>query len=103
MNKLFTIGFTGKSAQKFFTLIKTYGVKTVVDVRLRNTSQLAGFAKKEDLRYFLSEICNVAYVEARDLAPEPEMLKRYQSKQMSWTDYSDSYLNLMSTRRVEKL
>ena len=102
MTALFTIGFTGKPASVFFNLLKKSAVKTVIDVRLHNTSQLAGFAKKEDLRYFLTEICNIAYVEAAELAPEPEMLKRYQKKEMSWNEYSDAYLNLISRRNVEK-
>lgn len=102
VHKLFTIGFTGKPAAAFFNLLKTAAVRTVVDVRLHNTSQLAGFSKKEDLRYFLSEICNIGYVEARELAPEPELLKQYQNKKMSWDEYAESYVNLLSKRNVER-
>ena len=55
--KLFTIGFTKKTARRFFEMLRTSGARSVVDVRLNNVSQLAGFAKKEDLAYFLKEIC----------------------------------------------
>lgn len=96
-----TIGFTNKSAEKFFQLLRNAGVRTLIDVRLNNTSQLAGFAKKADLKYFLSELIGAQYIELRDLAPEPEMLKRYQSKELSWVNYADAYLELLAKRRVE--
>jgi uncharacterized protein (DUF488 family) len=97
-----TIGFTGKSAQRFFDLLKDAQVRTVLDVRLHNTSQLAGFAKKQDLRYFLENLCSAAYVEMPDLAPEPALLKRYQGKDLSWDDYAVAYVELIAKRRVEK-
>ena len=65
-----SIGFTGKTARKFFDLLKGAHVRTVLDVRLNNTSQLAGFAKRQDLPYFLENLCNTAYVEVPELAPE---------------------------------
>ena len=96
-----SIGFTGKSAQKFFGLLKDAHVRTVLDVRLNNTSQLAGFAKKQDLPFFLEALCNAAYVEIPELAPEPDLLKRYQGKQLSWENYREEYLDLIARRRVE--
>lgn len=97
-----TIGFTGKTAQSFFDLLKHAKVRTVLDVRLHNTSQLAGFAKKQDLRYFLANLCSAAYTEMAELAPEPALLKRYQSKELPWDEYKTAYLELIAKRRVEK-
>jgi uncharacterized protein (DUF488 family) len=97
-----TIGFTGKTAQRFFDLLKSAKVRAVLDVRLHNTSQLAGFAKKQDLRYFLEKLCGAAYSEMPELTPEPLLLKRYQSKELSWDEYKDAYLELIAKRRVEK-
>ena len=76
--KLSTIGFTKKTAQRFFDLIKDSGARRVVDVRVNNVSQLAGFAKRDDLKFFLQEICNVDYVHVVDLAPTKEMAGRLQ-------------------------
>lgn len=101
--ELFTIGFTEKRAEDFFNLLISSNVKTVLDVRLNNRSQLSGFAKKDDLKYFLREIGQISYVEATDLAPEADMLKRYQHKEMSWDEYADCYLNLIIKRNVERL
>ena len=77
--KLFTIGFTRKSARRFFALLRESGAKQIVDVRLNNVSQLAGFAKKEDLAYFLHEICEIGYVHAPELAPTQEMLDEFRA------------------------
>jgi uncharacterized protein (DUF488 family) len=96
-----TIGFTNKSAEHFFGLLKSADVRTVLDVRLNNVSQLAGFAKKSDLQYFLSSLLNCNYLELRDLAPEKTMLKRYQAKELSWDAYAEAYVELLAKRRVE--
>jgi uncharacterized protein (DUF488 family) len=103
MDEIFTIGFTEKRASAFFDLLMRSGTKTVIDVRLNNKSQLSGFAKRDDLEYFLREIGNIGYVEARDLAPDAEMLSSYQKKGLSWDAYSDRYLNLIAKRNVERL
>lgn len=103
MNKIFTIGFTEKRASDFFDLLKRSDVKTVIDVRLNNKSQLSGFSKRDDLQYFLREIGNIGYVEAKDLAPQSEMLKSYLKKNISWDEYADLYMNLMVRRNVERL
>lgn len=103
MNEIFTIGFTAKRAEDFFNLLRSRSVNTVLDVRLNNKSQLSGFAKKDDLKFFLNEIGRISYIEATDLAPESEMLKRYQRKEISWDEYADRYLNLITRRNVERL
>lgn len=103
MEEIFTIGFTAKRAEDFFYLLTSRNIKTVLDVRLNNKSQLSGFAKKDDLKFFLKEIGEIAYIEATDLAPEAVILKRYQHKEMSWDEYADRYLNLISKRNVERL
>ncbi|XUW91659.1 DUF488 family protein [Burkholderia sp. M6-3] len=96
-----TIGFTNKTAEKFFSLLRGAGVHTLLDVRLNNTSQLAGFAKKADLKFFLSELLGAEFVELRDLAPEKGMLRRYQDREMTWDSYADAYTELIAKRRVE--
>ena len=96
-----TIGFTNKTAKKFFSLLRGAGVRTLLDVRLNNTSQLAGFAKKADLKFFLSELLGADFVELGDLAPEKGMLRRYQDKEMTWDSYADAYTELIAKRRVE--
>ncbi len=100
--KLYTIGFTKKSAERFFELLRKAGVATLVDVRLNNISQLAGFAKRDDLKYFLSEICGVAYTHRPDLAPTQPMLDDYKKHGASWTTYEDRFLELMKHRRIEE-
>jgi uncharacterized protein (DUF488 family) len=102
MSKVFTIGFTEKSAEEFFSLLKKTSAKKLIDVRLNKTSQLAGFAKREDLRYFLKEICNIEYVDVPDLAPEPGMLKDYRNKLIDWNRYELLYTELMAKRSVER-
>lgn len=100
---VFSIGFTEKSAEKFFSLIKRSGTKRVVDVRLNNISQLAGFSKRDDLAYFLKEICAVEYVHIPDLAPTKEILDPYKKGGMSWQEYEDRFVNLMISRNIERI
>ena len=100
--KIHTIGFTKKSAKKFFDLIQNSGVKRVVDVRLNNVSQLAGFAKKEDLKYFLDKICHVQYVHEPLLAPTQQMLDEYKKNGDDWSVYEARFYELMSFRQIEK-
>ena len=76
---VFTIGFTRKSASRFFGLLRSSGARRIVDVRLNNVSQLAGFAKRDDLAYFLAELCGMQYVHLPELAPTKEMLDDYRS------------------------
>lgn len=99
--KVFTIGFTKKTARKFFELLRATGAKRVVDVRLNNVSQLAGFAKKEDLAYFLKEICGMDYVHLPELAPTQSMLDQYKKERGDWATYEARFLELMKQRRIE--
>lgn len=99
--KVSTIGFAGKSAQTFFDLLRAAKVRIVLDVRLHNTSQLAGFAKKSDLPFFLGQLTHATYVEIPELAPEPEMLKRYRSKHLGWDEYAEIYCGMLASRAVE--
>jgi uncharacterized protein (DUF488 family) len=99
---IYTIGFTQKSAKKFFGLIKENKVKRLLDVRLNNVSQLAGFAKKNDLAFFLDTLCGSEYIHLPDLAPEKSDLNAYKKGEMIWDRYEDIYLNLMSKRGIEK-
>ncbi|MEO5803426.1 MAG: DUF488 domain-containing protein [Verrucomicrobiota bacterium] len=100
--QLFTIGFTKKNAEEFFGKMMNAGVKRVVDVRLNNTSQLAGFAKKEDLIYFLKAIGGIDYVHLPQLAPTQEMLDEYKKNKGDWAVYETKFLDLMAQREIEK-
>lgn len=99
---IYTIGFTKKNASTFFGLIKQSDVKTLIDVRLNNVSQLAGFAKRDDLKFFLKELCNADYVHLPELAPTKDILNAYKKGNMTWDKYEDKFLNLMSQRNIEK-
>jgi uncharacterized protein (DUF488 family) len=97
----YTIGFTKKPASKFFRLLKESRAKRIVDVRLNNSSQLAGFAKRDDLAYFLESVCDMEYVHLPILAPTKEMLDEYRKGDGDWDRYAQRFLNLMRERRVE--
>jgi uncharacterized protein (DUF488 family) len=99
---IFTIGFTKKSAEQFFARLQEAGVKRVVDVRLNNISQLAGFTKKEDLRYFLKAIAGIEYVHLPELAPTQEMLDAFKKEKGDWAEYEKQFLELMASRHIEK-
>lgn len=98
---VFTIGFTKKSARKFFDTLKDSGAKRVVDVRLNNVSQLAGFAKKDDLAFFLERVCSMSYVHLPALAPTQEMLDAYKKDGGDWSTYEQRFLDLMERRKIE--
>ncbi len=100
--RLFTIGFTKKSAESFFETLRESGARRVVDVRLNNVSQLAGFAKKQDIAYFLETICGVKYVHLPVLAPTQEILDAYKKRHGSWQTYEHRFLDLMKERRIEQ-
>jgi uncharacterized protein (DUF488 family) len=97
-----TIGFTKTSAAGFFERIKQAGVKKVVDVRLHKTSQLAAFAKADDLAYFLKQICGVEYVHQPLLAPTDDILKAYKRDKGDWSLYQGRFMSLMAERAIEK-
>ena len=100
--KIFTIGFTKKSAEEFFTKLRNSGARRIVDVRLNNVSQLAGFAKRADLEFFLREICRMDYVHVPALAPTQDMLDRYRKHKGTWSTYEDEFLGLMKQRNIEQ-
>jgi len=102
MIKLYTIGFTGKPAEVFFNLLMNADVKTLVDTRINNVSQLAGFAKGSDLKFFAKEICNISYQHNIDFAPTKELLTQYRNKKINWQEYETEYLNLLDLRKVAK-
>lgn len=100
--KIYTIGFTRKSASDFFNLLSESDAERIVDVRLNNVSQLSGFAKKNDLEYFLHQICRMKYVHLPELAPTKEMLKSYRDGNLSWDNYESQFLELMAERQIEQ-
>lgn len=103
MIKVSTIGFTQTNAAEFFTLLNNARIQKLVDVRLNNVSQLAGFAKKNDLKFFLERICNAEYVHAPELAPTKEMLDPYKKGNGSWNVYEEKFMNLMEKRAIERI
>lgn len=99
---LFTIGFTGKSAKEFFEKLRRAGVRRLVDTRLNNVSQLAGFTKKRDLEYFLHAIAEIDYVHDVQLAPTKDILDAYKKKRINWDEYERRFRQLMDTRHPDK-
>lgn len=99
--KVFTIGFTQKSAEQFFTRLKQPGLVRLIDARLNNVSQLAGFTKKDDLRFFLREINGIDYIHLPDLAPTKEILDEYKKNGGDWPTYERKFMELMALRRIE--
>lgn len=98
---VWTIGFTRKTAAEFFGALRNAGIKRLVDVRLKNSSQLAGFTKREDLPFFLAEICGAEYVHEPLLAPTDDLLNRYRTKRVSWQEYELLFKALLTARGVE--
>ncbi|MCX6701545.1 MAG: DUF488 domain-containing protein [Methanomicrobiales archaeon] len=101
--KVFTIGFTKKSAEQFFDTLTKNGITRLMDIRLNNKSQLAAFAKEEDLRYFLKKICAIEYRHIPQCAPSEELLKKYQNKEIDWPGYEKEYKALINKRNVVSL
>lgn len=99
---MFTIGFTKKSAEDFFSKLKRSGARRIVDVRLNNVSKLAGFAKRNDLQFFLREICGMDYVHLPDLGPTQDILDEYKKNKGDWSVYEQKFLDLMRRRQIEK-
>lgn len=100
--EIHTIGFTKKSAAEFFGILRRVDARRLIDVRLNNVSQLAGFAKRDDLAFFLKELCDADYLHVPELAPTSEMLKAYRSSDINWTEYERLFIDLMTTRSIEK-
>ena len=100
--EIFTIGFTKTTAENFFGRLKAHGIERLLDVRLNNRSQLAGFAKRDDLAYFLRELIGASYEHAPELAPTEEILTSFKKKAaMPWPQYEEFFLALMRGRQVE--
>jgi len=98
--RLFTIGFTKKSAEEFFTILQKASVSRIIDIRLNNTSQIAGFAKARDLEYFLRAIAKIDYVHLPDLAPTQEILDDFKKNKGSWAEYEHRFIDLMIERQI---
>lgn len=99
--KLFTIGFTKKSAEQFFRLLKQEGLTKVVDTRLNNVSQLAGFTKRDDLKFFLREVAGIDYVHMPILAPTKDILDAYKKNGSDWSAYERKFVDLVKNRKIE--
>ena len=99
---IYTIGFTKKNAETFFKFLTVSNVKTLIDVRLNNVSQLDGFAKRDDLKFFLKELCGAEYVHSPELAPTKDILNAFKKGDMPWNVYEEKFLNLMGQRNIER-
>ena len=102
MTRIFTIGYAGRNAEEFFTILKQAGVSKVIDVRLYNTSQLAGFTKKQDIEYFLRVIVGAAYVHLPILAPTKKLLNDYKKGLVSWQQYEEQFKRIITQRQIER-
>ena len=100
--EIYSIGFTKKTARQFFEALRNAGIRRLIDVRLNNTSQLAGFAKRDDLEFFLREICRAEYVHEPLLAPTHMMLDAYKKGNGAWEEYERCFLSLMREREIER-
>jgi uncharacterized protein (DUF488 family) len=101
--EIYTIGFTQSTAERFFGRLNDAGVKLLLDVRLNNQSQLAGFAKRQDLPFFLRELCGASYAHEPMLAPDRALLDAYKKRRdMPWGEYEHRFLELMRQREVER-
>ena len=98
---VFTIGFTQTTAENFFTRLADAGVVRVVDIRLRNNSQLSGFAKAHDLPYFLRELIGADYEHEPQLAPTAEIMDAFKKEKGSWEDFAPRFKGLLAEREVE--
>jgi uncharacterized protein (DUF488 family) len=100
--KVFTIGFTKKSASEFFGALSKSGAARLIDVRLNNLSQLAGFAKKDDLQFFLRKLCGMEYEHRLELAPTQELLDQYRKEKLPGATFDARFRKLIASRKVEK-
>jgi uncharacterized protein (DUF488 family) len=98
--KLFTIGFTGKSAEEFFSILTKNKVNTIIDIRLINNTMFAGFTKKENFPYFLRQIGGIDYIEMKSCAPTQGLLEGIKADEMTWGEYKKQYLKLLKERKI---
>ena len=101
MPTVYTIGFTRRTAEDFFETLRNAGVKRLIDVRLRNTSQMAIFARRQDLPWFLEQLCGIEYIHRPLLSPTPELLDDWRGKRITWQQYEQTYAGIMAQRRPE--
>ncbi|MEE9370846.1 MAG: DUF488 domain-containing protein [Sedimentisphaerales bacterium] len=100
--RIFTIGYTAKNAREFFTILKQAGVRKVIDVRLYNTSQLAGFTKRQDIKYFLQTIVSADYVHLPIMAPTKQLLNDYKKGLISWQEYETQFKAIITQRQIQR-
>jgi uncharacterized protein (DUF488 family) len=100
--KVYSIGFTKKTAAEFFTTLRQAELRRLLDVRLHNSSHLAGFSKRDDLAFFLKELCGAEYLHEPLLTPTPDLLEGYRKKRLSWQEYEPRFRSLLAERAVEK-
>ena len=100
--RIFTIGYAGKNARQFFTILKQAGIRKVIDVRLYNTSQLAGFTKREDIKYFLQTIVDAEYIHLPIMAPTKQLLNSYKKGLINWRQYETQFNRAITQRQIEK-
>ncbi len=101
-SSVYTIGFTGKSAEQFFTLLSESKASRLIDIRINRTSQLAGFAKEQDLRFLIRQLTKMEYLVREDLAPTKELLASYRKKAIAWDKFAENYQQLLRDRVLEK-
>jgi uncharacterized protein (DUF488 family) len=100
--KAYSIGFTKRTAADFFAALRRAEIRRLLDVRLHNASQLAGFTKRDDLPFFLKELCGADYRHEPLFTPTPELLEGYRKKHISWREYEPRFLSLLAERAVER-
>ncbi len=100
--EIYTIGFAKKTAEEFFRILRENQIKILVDIRLNNVSQLAGFTKANDLAFFLQELCDIKYYHKPMLAPSKEILDALKKNNGSWEDYERDFKLLLNDRRIDE-
>lgn len=100
--RVYTMGFSQKSAEEFFGKLQDVGIKRLIDIRLNNTSQLAGFTKRDDLAFFLNRLCGAEYIHEPLLAPTQKLFDDYRKKQYTWEEFEQKFLELMAERKIEE-
>ncbi len=102
MIQILTIGFTNKTARQFFGLLRQNNAKRIIDTRIQNVSQLAGFAKGQDLAFFAEAVGGMSYEHNLDFAPTKDLLAQYREKKITWENYKTEYLNLLDMRKISQ-
>ncbi len=102
ITKIFTLGYAGKNAREFFTILNQAGIRKIIDVRLYNTSQLAGFTKRQDIEYFLQAIVGAEYIHLPIMAPTKQLLNDYKKGLINWQQYEKQFKPIIARRQIEK-